>query len=171
MDDRRWILYVLGVTMLVPFLLEGWTFYSLIRDSVTGAGGPPAETSAERRYYGEGDEVLPSTQARETLRDLRLTGEGKRWTFHLLVEVENGTAEPYDLRLVEVILQNGERITSDRAVRIEPNSSGSLEARVTIPAGTSPRSLRVATDTDSKKGSSVREIRLSSVPVRRTSEE
>jgi hypothetical protein len=170
-DNRRWILYVLGVTLLVPVLLEGWTFYSMIRDSVIGTDRPPVKTASERRYYGEGDEILPSTEARETLRELRLTGEGKRWTFHLDIGVENGTTQPYGIHLVEVVLQDGNVIAQDRFVRVEPGSSGKLEARVKIPAGTSPNSLRVMAGAEVERAGeeSVKEILLSSVPVRRTS--
>ena len=172
MDDRRWVLYVLGATLLVPFLLEGWTFYSMIRDSVIGTRheeNPKAEK--QRRYYGEGDEILPSTEAREILRELRLAGEGKRWTVHLVIDVENGMNRPYELRLLEVVHQDGNRIASNRLVRVEPGSTGKLEARVMIPAGTSPQLLRVTAGagTDSKRidKATVKEIWLSSVPVRR----
>lgn len=172
MGDRRWIIYVLAVSLLVPLLLEGWTFFTMFRNVLVGS--PPAERSpsADDRtpYYGEGDEVLPSTVPREVLRSMAIENRNERWVFSLVVDIKNTLDRPYRLELDEVVLQDGQVVKTQARRIVEPASEDTLEVNLDLPEGTIPRSLRVQVGGDTEgKNATTQVIPLSSVPVRKYS--
>ncbi len=172
MGDRRWIVYVLTVSLLVPFLLEGWTFYTMFRNVLIGSPETEHSVSSSERtnYFGEGDEVLPSTPPKEILRSMAIEGRDDRWLFTLTLDIRNPMDRPYSLGLSEVVLGDGTIVKTEARAVVGPNEEGTLEVDLNLPEGTIPRLLRVQVGGDAEvKNNKTEEIPLSSVPVRKHS--
>jgi len=172
LGNRRWIVYVLAVSFLVPFLLEGWTFYTMFRNVLVGS--PEAERSASSsestNYFGSGDEVLPSTSPREVLRSMAIENRGDTWIFTLTMDIRNTTEHVYRLDLTEVVLQDGTVVTTTAHQTVESGDERTFEVRLSLPEGTIPRVLRMDAGGDTEgRGGDREEIPLSSVPVRKHS--
>lgn len=139
----------------------------------TLVGGPNAEQSEappDSKFYGEGDEVLPSTDSREVIRSMSIENRGEKWVFNLRLDITNKTADRYHLELTEVVLQDGTVVTTSATKTIAPDDQGKFVVDLSLPEGTIPRELRMEVGGETKNSGSVtRNIPLASVPVRKLS--
>lgn len=167
MGNRRWILYVLGVSLLVPLVIEGWTFYTMFVESYTGTTAPT--DTGEPAYYGEGDEILPSTKPVEVLRVASIEDRAGEWVFKLLIDVDNTTDRSYRYELNRIHLQDGTPVELEASVSVDPGKRGTLSVGVPLSDGMIPRQLILEVG-GSLRGRENVVVPLSSVPVRKYSD-
>jgi hypothetical protein len=155
--------------MLVPLLLEGWTFYNLIKNSITGTAGGGAGTGSvqSEHLYGKGDEILPGTPATERILGMSIINRENRWSFEMTIRVNNPSPDPYVIELVEVVLQDGTRLKRSARNRVGAGQTGTFGASVDLPTGTIPKMIKLRLSGSPGSESRTTEIPLSSVPVRK----
>jgi hypothetical protein len=104
---------VIVVAIGIPIVLEGLTFLGLVGNQLDdgGDGGPvPTDGVGDDRRVDVGDDLLPGTDQRETLRAATVnTGDG--WRFSLHVDVRNTGADGYRLAVTAVTTKSGTTIT------------------------------------------------------------
>jgi hypothetical protein len=124
MERRNFIRALIAVAIGVPIAVEGVTFSRLFYERLFGEGGGGTRAAGER--VGTGEDLLPKTDARDTITDMSLEASGEsEWTFRLVVEVENTADEPYRLKIGPVSLTDGSTVG-------ETVSTGDLDPGATI---------------------------------------
>lgn len=146
MERRTLIRLLVGLGIGIPVLVEVLTFLGLIEtrlfgDGANGAGRTPTEGP---RRVGVGDELLPDTSPAETVTEAVVRGQDQPWVFVLVVEVDNGTENAYELRLGTLTLGSGRTVGgAARTGRIPPGGTSQVTGAWEIPQGSSPDVLEV----------------------------
>ncbi|MFB6345879.1 MAG: hypothetical protein ABEK50_08930 [bacterium] len=170
------MVYVLVLTLLVPLILESWTFYNMFRRKITGGTQKKSQlkSSLKPHYAGRGDEILPETVAREVIRDIYVERRNDRWGFSLRLYVMNPSDRSYEIKITEVILQDGSSVKTGVSKKIGPEQDSTVEIDVALPTRTIPRTLLIGTNLIDRKqtrkhktNQTQNEVHLSSVPVRK----
>lgn len=110
---RRLIRWIAVLAFGVPVVIELYTFRAIIVNELfpNENAATPTESATPTDHpdaVGVGDELLSETAAAETIQvsEVRQDEDGER-TYVLRVVVENGTAEPVELRMQTLHLRGG----------------------------------------------------------------
>lgn len=131
---RRGLLrWIIAATIGIPVLIEVGTFLGLVGAKV-GDEHPNA--------LDEGDELLPSTPAIETVRTIRLERSDGGTTFRFVVEVSNTTETPYGVAVTGLTLDDGTSLSeSVETGPIRPGDRSTLRGEWALPSGAIPVSI------------------------------
>lgn len=158
------VLIVLAIG--IPVLIEVVTFGGLVGHYVAGGGGDGAAATPTRTAEGagEGDEILPGTEATERLAEASVVTGDDGWRVRLTVAVSE-VPGPYELRLGAVTTREGRTVAGDGATtgELAAGESGSVTGTWLLPQGQRPRSVTVTVVADGD--SEPYTVELGDVPV------
>jgi len=166
------LLVILGIG--IPLVIEGLTFAGLVSNQLLDGGeaDDPATltaTPAGSRGVAVGDELLPSTEPRETLTTANLRATSESWILTLSVEVDNTANATYQLQLHAVETTGGRTVTDVVTTTVRPGERRTLTGQWALPEGDRPESVRVvAVEGVEGNGSTVttsETVELAPIPV------
>lgn len=148
-DRRKLIRWIAALAFGGAILLELYTFRSIIArelfpgsDSENGAGTTETETDES---VGVGDELLPETDANETVLTSEVRGDpASEQTYVLRVGIENTTDVTVQLHLTTLRLRDGTTVDSvSSSGPVEPGEEGEVTGAWTLPSESMPDAVEV----------------------------
>lgn len=143
---RRLIRRIALLALLVPIVVELFTFGGLLRRELFGGDTPTATSTRTdlRDAVGVGDELLDETAARETVGTSEVRSADSGWTYVLGITVENGTEASVELRVEGIELRDGATIEGIATTgEIPPGDGGELTRAWDLPDQTMPTGVAV----------------------------
>lgn len=149
-DRRKLIRWIAGLAFGLAFLLELYTFRSLLvsqlfpgEDSENGSGATETETPTEETV-GVGDELLPETDATETVVTSEVRGDpGGEGTYVLRVEIENTTDVTVQLHLTTLRFRNETTVENvSSSGPIAAGETGEVTGAWTLPNESMPDAVK-----------------------------
>ncbi|MFB6155910.1 MAG: hypothetical protein ABEJ22_08435 [Haloferacaceae archaeon] len=165
--SRRTLVRVLiGLGIGVPILVEGLTFLGLVGtrlEGENGEGGDGTETPGVERV-GTGEELLPATDASDTLVESTLLAREDAWKLAITVEVDNTTEMSYRFRLGDIVLTSGKHVTGGGETDpLAPGEKTVVTGRWDLPPGSTPDAVEVTGVVGGEE--TTRTVRLRKIPV------
>lgn len=149
-DRRKLIRWIAALAFGGAILLELFTFRSIIanelfpgKGSENGAGATETETETDETV-GVGDELLPETDATETVLTSEVRGDpASEQTYVLRVEVENTTDVSVQLHLTTLRLRDETTVDNvSSSGPIEPGETGEVTGAWTLPNESMPDAVK-----------------------------
>lgn len=166
---RRLIRRIAVLALLVPVVVELFTFGGLLRRELFGGGDTPTATptrTGREDAVGVGDELLEETAASETVRTSEVRSAADGWTYVFRVTVTNETDTHVGLRVEGIELRDGSTVDGAAATgEIPPGESGELTRAWELPDQTMPTGV-VATATRGGERVVSRTVPVERPPVR-----
>lgn len=156
MERRTLVRLLVGLGIGLPIAIEAATFLGLFRSRVGGDGAAdtPDDTTEPPSpdAVGVGDELLPATQATDTVTGAEIRTDGGR-VFVMTVAVENDTPGGYELRLDALSTDAGTTVGGGGSTDLlASGESGSVTGRWTLPDGEDPAAVIVVATVTSPDG-------------------
>jgi hypothetical protein len=166
--SRRTLIRILvGLGIGIPIIVEGLTFLGLVGSQLgddDGGDGDETDATPERERVGTGEELLPETDAVDTLATTTLVARDDAWKLSMTVEVENTTEQSYQLRLDDVVLTDGNRVAGGgRTEALAPGETAILTGRWDLPPGSTPTAVEATGIVGGT--STTRTVPLEKIPV------
>lgn len=169
MERRTLIRLLIVLAIGIPLLVEAVTFFGLVEHQLLGGDDSRSSATPTADRVGVGDELLPATEARETVTDAVIQGQEDPWVFVLTVEVENPTDAPYELQLRTLTLGNDATVAGGASTgRVPPGGTGEVTGAWETPEGSTPATLTVRGVAHREDGrrETTAVVALAKVPVR-----
>lgn len=157
-DRRRLIRWIAVLAFAVPVVVELLTFGNLLGDELLSEGSSDDTSGAttdeqsgtETSVVGEGDELLPETDASETVVTSEVRGDpSSDQTYVLRVNIENSTDSPVELKLTALRLRDGTTLDSVSASgTIPPGEEGEVTGAWSLPNQSMPAAVEAAGEKD-----------------------
>ncbi len=140
MNQRKWIVLVIGLSVGVPVVIELLTLAGMIH--VGFFGGDPSQSGNVSDRQEDRLEVHDtlSLAPRLTLRIQKMNIRAQRndWTLRLDAVIRNDTRNRITFRSRHVHLDSARNVQAPRDVLIKPGMTGTLKLRLKLPPGTEP---------------------------------
>lgn len=147
-DRRRLVRWVALLAIMVPVVIELWTFGGLVRSELFGEPAPPTPTGRPGAV-GVGQELLPETAAIETVRTSEVRTDGDARTYVFSVTVSNETGDPVELRLDGVELRDDTVVEGTSTTGpLPPDGTGEVTRGWELPSESMPTGVRVTARRD-----------------------
>jgi hypothetical protein len=149
-DRRRLIRWIAALAFGGAILLELFTFRRIIarelfpgEDTDTGTGATATETPTETTV-GVGDELLPETEATETVVTSEVRGDpASEQTYVLRVEIENTTDVTVQLHLTTLRFRDGTTVDNvSSSGPIAGGETGEVTGAWTLPDESMPDAVK-----------------------------
>lgn len=162
---RRLIRRIALLALLIPIVVELFTFGGLLRRELFGGGDTPTATPSRtdvRDAVGVGDELLAETAASETITTSEVRTADDGWTYVLRITVENGTDASVELRVESIELRDGSTVEGVATTgKIPPGENGELTRAWDLPDQTMPTGVTATATQDDE------EVVSRTVPIER----
>lgn len=130
---RNLVKWIIAGAIGIPISIEVGTFLGMVGSS---AG------SEHSKVLTAGDQLLPSTDSRETVRTLEIREGDDGRELRLVVDVTNESKDPYAVAVSDVVLDDGTTLSEPiESERIEPGEQATLRGKWILPDGATPVSL------------------------------
>lgn len=150
MKRRSLIRILIGLAIGIPIAIEGFTFFELFHQRLSGNGESSSATRTRTETgtneptttadgVTQGDELLPETPQTETVSAAIIEARSDSWPFTMTVVVDNDTDSAYELRLSAVTTSDGRTVGGNATTgRIEPGGSQTVTGEWELSPGSTP---------------------------------